>query len=282
MKKMIAVLLASLVLLSALACTSEAKKEAEQSAADGFEAIVIADNDQCVAKITGMEYDRFFGNTLNVYLENKSLTRSYDFAVMDAYVNGVEWSPFFIREVGPRKSDTGKIQFVNISLEERIPEFTDIELIFTVSDSNDRQAEDIVHESVHIYPLGKEKAATYTHEPQPGDLVLEDNDQFSAVVTGYPTDTAGGLIMELFLTNKTDEKLMFWVSDVTVNGYEIDPFWAHSLKGGRMAYGMIYFLQTDFDRYGIKEVETIRMKLNVSDYEMTDSYTFEKEVTVNP
>lgn len=282
MKKSIAVLLAVLVLLSVFACGKAAKEEAGQASTDAFETVVIADNNQCVVKIVGMERDPYFGNTLNVYMENKSLTKTYDFSVMEAYVNGVAWSPFYIKEVGPRKNETEKMQFVSDSLDERIPEFTDIELIFRVSDSNDSKAEDVVHETVHVYPLGKDKAKPYVHEAKSSDFVMEDNKDFSAIVTGYPTDEAGGLITELFLANKTDAKLIFWIANVTVNGKEIDPFWAQGLNEGKMVYSKIFFTQSDFDKLGIKEVESIRLTLCVMDYDMTGSFVYEKDFTLTP
>ena len=42
--------------------------------------------------------------------------------------------------------------------------------------------------TVHIYPLGEEKAAVFSREGQPTDITIVDNDNVSVIVTGYSID----------------------------------------------------------------------------------------------
>ena len=153
-----------------------------------FEEITAVDNDQCSVKITGVELDSLWGYTLKLQLENKSDSKTYMFAVDSAAVNGVSWDPFFAVELGPGLKKNGAINFADAEKEALIRSFTDIELVFRIYDSKDWAADDLVRETVHVYPLGQERAERYVRAPQPDDVVLADNDQITVILTGFDQD----------------------------------------------------------------------------------------------
>ncbi len=248
-----------------------------------FEEVTVVDNDYCTVKVTGIEEDNILGYTLKVYLENKSSDKTYMFSVTDGAVNGVEWDPFFATEVAAGKKKNDEISFSDRDKEAILSEFTDIELKFRVYDSNDWSADDVANETVHIYPLGEDKATVYVRESQPTDTVIVDNDQISIIVTGYDADGLWGYTAKMYLVNKTDKELMFSSDDVSVNGFMCDPFWAVSVASGKVAFSDMSWSKSSLEENGITEVEEIEMVIRVYDSNnWSADDIFNETVTLNP
>lgn len=248
-----------------------------------FEEITAIDNDFCTVKITGIEQDNLCGYTLKVYLENKSSDKTYMYSVVDGAVNGVAWDPLFATEVAAGKKKNDEISFSDNDKEALIPEFTDIELIIRVYDSNNWGEDDVANETIHIYPLGEDKATVYVREPQPTDTVIVDNDQISVIVTGYEADGFWGYAAKMYLVNKTDKVLMFSVDDVSVNGFMCDPLWATSIAPGKVAFADMDWSKSSFEENGITEVEAIEMVFRVYDWNNWSAEDiFNETITLNP
>lgn len=248
-----------------------------------FEEITVVDNDCCTVRITGIEPDDVWGYALKVYLENKSPDRTYMFSVTDGAVNGVVWDPFFAAKVAPGKKANDTIRFSDSEKAALLQEFTDVELTLRVYDSEDWSADDAANETVHIYPLGEDKAASYVREPQPTDTVIVDDNRISIVVTGYRTDKIWGYTADLYLVNKTDKTLMFSANDVSVNGFMCDPFWATDVAPGKVAFSSMNWSDSAFGENGITTVEEIELSLRVYDREnWSAGNVYEETVTLVP
>ena len=323
MKKCIALLLALILLLSLAACsepgtaqTDSAPSQTRQNSPDSgaepsaepasdspettlpaepatespapelperFEEITAVDNDQCSVKITGVELDSLWGYTLKLQLENKSDSKTYMFAVDSAAVNGVSWDPFFAVELEPGLKKNGAINFADAEKEALIRSFTDIELVFRIYDSKDWAADDLVRETVHVYPLGQERAERYVRAPQPDDVVLADNDQITVILTGFDTHPLWGYTAELYLENKTDAPLVFSAEDVAVNGLLCDPYWAAKLAPGKQGFSGISWSDASLQENGIQQVQTIELTLRVHDAELYDAEDlYAERLTLTP
>ena len=270
----------------------EASTEAEAASAqkagaqDGgaFAEVPVVDNEECLIKITGVEPDNMWGYTLNAYMENKSADKTYMFSVDTASVNGVQSDPFFAAEIAPGKKSNETISFSDTALQENgIEEFTDLELSFRVYDSEDWEADPVAEETVHVYPLGEEKAEPFVRESQPTDTPVMDNNEAAVIVTGYSEDDIWGYTMHLYLLNKTDRRLMFSADEVSVNGFMADPFWATEVGAGKSAFSSMSWADSDFEENGIQTVEEIELQLRIYDSEdWTGEDIFCDTVTLNP
>ena len=190
MKKWIALLLAVVMLLVVTACSggsSDKDDEAKETNRGNdnapkisFTEQVVVDNDVCTIKITGIDPEGFLGYTLNMYLENKT-DKNLMFSVDEASTNGVDNDPFFASEVGAGKKENTSIEFIS-DLDEIIGYYSDIYLIFSVSDADDWEADDLVNISTHVYPYGEDKATTYVRETKDSDIVLADNEYVTVIV----------------------------------------------------------------------------------------------------
>lgn len=291
MKKAVQIFLAFLLILGLAACGSDVSGSQEESSAAAsdpgsvtpeapaqeemtFTEVVAVDNDLCTIKITGIDPDNLWGYTLNAYLENKSADKTYMFSVSGAAINGVQSDPLFASEVAAGKKSNASISFSDSDLSDNgITDYTDIELTFRVHDSDDWMADDIAQETIHIYPYGEDQASAYVRQAQPDDEVLVDNESVTAIVTGYDPDNFWGYAVELFLVNKTDGDLTFSASDVSVNGYMIDPLYAVTVSAGKCAFSSMTWFDTDFEQNQITQVDEIEFLLDIHDADdwMADS-----------
>lgn len=255
--------------------------EIEKEKTIEFNEIVVVDNDECTIKITGIEEENIWGYTLKAYLENKSSEKTYMFSVDNASINGVKFDPFFAAEVAAGKKSNEEINFSDSAIEEEnIGEYTDIELIFRVYDSNDWQATDVANETIHVYPFGEENAVLFQRESKPTDNIIVDNENVSVTITGYTEDDIWGYSVNMFLVNKTDTEVMFSVDEASVNGYMADPFWAFSILPGKCAFTSMSWSDTTFEENGITDVEEIEFLLKAYDESNWGADDFVNEIII--
>lgn len=310
MKKILALLLAIMMVLSLVACGGETtsnngdnpstssqsgentnnnsaednKTNTEEKNEITFEEIVVIDNDACVIKITEIDPDNMWGFSLKAQLENKSADKTYMFSVESASINGVQCDPFFASEVAAGKKANEEISFSDSSLEENgVGEFTDIELTFRVYDSNDWTADEVARETVHVYPYGEDKAVAFVREAQASDNVIIDNEYVTVTVIGYENDDIWGYTVNLFLQNKTNSTVMFSVDEASVNGFMADPFYANSVSAGKCAFSSMSWSDTTLEENGITNVEEIEMLFRAYDSDNWTGDDFANQViTLNP
>jgi len=240
--------------------------DSDDSKGISFEEVTVVDNSECTIRITGIEPDNLWGYTLKAYLENKSADKTYMFSVTNASINGVECDPFFAAEVAAGKKSNNEISFSTSTLEENgIIDFTDIEISFRVYDSNDWAADAVAEETTHIYPSGAENATVFERQAQSTDIVLFDNEYATVTLTGYEEGSIWGYTANLYLVNKTDSNIMFSVSEASVNGYMIDPFYAESVAAGKSTLSSISWPNAALEENGIAEVTEIEMAFRAYD-----------------
>lgn len=313
MKRIMALLLVLVLLLSATACSAlvkveedggkqdskETKDESERSdlapesesnelaepKTDGsFEPFTAVDNDECSIRIMSLENDSFYGYCVNVQLENKSESKTYMFSLANASIDGVDCTATLAQEVAPGKLANDKIYFLDSELTENgLVDYTDLELTFRVYDTDDWLADDAAKETVHVYPYGEANASRFVREAGEADFVILDNEYVTAIVTGYEQDSLFGYTVKLFLVNKTDTVVMFSVEDASVNGLMLDPFYAKSVSAGKCAFSEMNWFDSKFEENGIETVENIEFTFRAYNYEDWLADDFANEfVTLTP
>ena len=293
-KKLLSVLLSGGLIAILLAGCGSSSGSSTQSASNPvettsapevkFEEVTVVDNDECAIKITDIDADNMWGDTLKVYLENKNDEKTYMYSVVSASVNGIEVDPLFANKVAAGKKANKEINFMDDGLKKNGIEFTDIAMTFRVYDSNElADYEEVARETVHVYPLGEENATLFVREEQASDQVLIDNEKCKATVIGTENDSILGYTLNLYLENKSDSSVMFYVEDVSVNGYMIDPFWARSVSAGNVAFSDMSFSTSAFEENNIETVEDIELTIRAYNYEDYSANDYAKEtVTINP
>ena len=183
---------------------------------------------------------------------------------------------------GKKKNDS--ISFSDDSLKDNgVGDITDLAMTFKVYNSDDWSDDDAARETVHVYPLGEDKATEFKREDVDSDTILVDNDKVKVVVTGYEDDSIWGYSVNLYLENKTDKELMYAVDDVSVNGFMADPFWAKSVGSGKVAFTSMTWSDSAFEENNITEVDEIEMKLKVYDSDdWSEKDVYNEVVTLKP
>ena len=248
-----------------------------------FTELVVVDNEKCLIKITGIDNDLIWGYSLKVYMENKSADQSYMFSVDEASTNGVQRTALLATEVAAGKKANESLIFMDDMSEKDIGDYTDIELKFSVSDSEDWLSDPVAEETVHVYPYGEDKAVQFVREAQDSDKVVVDNEYVTAIVTGYEEDEIWGYTVKMFLVNKTDKNLMFSSSESSVNGFMIDSFLAETVSPGKCAFSSMIWDDTTLEENSITKIEEIEFNLQVYDFEnLSADYLANETVTLNP
>ena len=115
------------------------------------------------------------------------------------------------------------------------------------------------------------------------EIVLADDENCTVKITAMGEDSFWGYSLKVFLENKTDLELMYTVDNVSVNGFMCDPFWATTVAAGKKANDEISFMDSDFEKNGITDVEEITFTLRVYDSNdwLADNFV-EETFTINP
>ena len=236
-----------------------------QPAQSQFPEIVLTDNAHCAVTVKSIDPDGVFGYTLGVLLENKT-DLELMFSFRGVSVNGYMCDPFFAASVSPGMKANEKVSFPKERLQRSgITEVTDITFTLAVYDGTDLMAEYLVEEEFTVYPLGEEAYRTYERPTQETDTVLFDNEDCAMIVTGFDTDSLWGYAMDVYLENRTQKTVMFSASDVALNGFMCDPYWAVEVAPGKKCYSQVTWSDSNLLDNGITQVETIHLSIRVYD-----------------
>ncbi len=292
MRKHFVVLVTSFLALSLSACGSSNSGSSQSSSGSSsvekkeisVEPFTAIDNEYCSITIKSIDPKNKWGYTVQTTLENKSADVTYMFSVQSAAINGVDTDPLFATEVAPGKKSNSDISFPTSSLKDNgISDFTDIEMVFRVYDTNNWSADPVALETVHVYPYGEEEAVVFTREIKETDTVIIDDENITAIITGIDPDNTWGYTVNLFLINKTESGTMFAVEEASVNGYMIDPFFAKDVAAGKCAFTSMSWTKTSLEENDISEVEEIEFRLRVyDDTNWNREPYFNDIVTINP
>lgn len=233
-----------------------------------FPETILVNNEACTFTVRGIEPEGTFGYTLQVFLENKT-DLELMFSLREVSVNGFMCEPYFAATVSPGMKANEEVSFLQDDLAANgITEVTDIEFTLAVYDSTDLLAEYLVEEDFTIYPKGEAAYKVYTREPQPSDQVLFNNAGCAMTVTGFDPESTWGYAVNVYLENRTDDTLMFSASNVSVNGFMCDPYWAVEVAPGKKCNTHISWMESQLTENGITRVETISLPVRV--YESDD------------
>lgn len=287
MKKLIAILLSTILVLSLAACSGNEPQPTEPSVTQPAATdpvvqtpteppvvpmemgeTVIIDNENCTFTIESASQNAYVGMTVEVLLENKT-DKTLLFTWNNTSVNGFMHDPFWAEEVAAGKKAKSTIHFDTYQLEEYGVESVDeIQFTLYVYDSDDFMADPYVNEVFTIYPTGL-SAETMVYPirgSKAGEQVIVDNEDVTFIIESAGVD-GSFYNLRCYISNKTDKNVMVSWEEVSVDGFMIDPLWAVTVGAGKQAVTDISFLRSDLTDNGIENPGQIEFKLNVSDFD---------------
>lgn len=229
---------------------SEPETQAKRDGKIDFPKTTIVDNELICVEVSSIEWDSIWGYRINFVCENKT-DKNLMFSTDYSYVNGWDFSSLFASTIAAGKKSNETLDISFDTLEAcKIDDVTNVTFGLHVYDSDDWFADAIERNEYTIYPLGEEADKEYEREPQSGDEILADNDDVSIIVVSKGIDSIWGYRLTVYLENKTDKNLMISTDDASVNGFMCDPFWAKSLNSHKKAISYI-----DWGKYTLEEQE---------------------------
>ena len=306
MKRMLALLLCAIMLLSITACSSseestptDATASATIPATEMTEAptevpttpatapavpsdIQLVDNENISVHITGIENNEHAGMQLRIQCENRT-DRALMFSWDMVSVCGYMYDPFWAEEVAAGKTVNSTVYLDTYELEQMgITSVDEITFTLNVIDS-ENWMDTLLKESFTIYPTGLDASTWQVPRREiPGALTVADDENIRFDIEWADGEDTSKFTVYVYLENKTDRNLMYSWDMVSVNGFMIDPFWAMSVAAGKRACSEITFYRSDLETNGITEVSDVEFTLLVSDYDdwaadylLQETYTYQ-------
>lgn len=256
--------------------TVNAAQETNFSMEEGFEEIVIVDDENCCFKIKEVDEENIWGYTWKVYAENRT-DKTLSFSFDDVAVNGYMCDPFWATEVTAGMKSNSEIGWFTNDFETNgISEVESVVFTLRVSDSDDWEADPYLENMYTVTVMNVSETvedASERLESEKDDtvamdaevtVIVDDENCFFAIKS-MKEDELLGYIWEVYLENRTDKKMMFSMNDVSVNGFVCDPFWGTEIIAETKANAIISWMEEGFIENGITDVQEVEFVLNVSE-----------------
>ena len=228
--------------------------------------------------LTALEPDGLLGYTLRLRLENRS-QQDCVFTLDGLSLDGLQVTAFLRVSVPAGLSAVEDVSIIEDPAALGVPSPTDIALALRVSDAAGGVL--MPRTVVHYDPRGEANAAHFVREALDTDTVAVDTDAFTLIVTGYRRDRVRGYTAEIYLVNKTAAEITVGISDSTVNGHAIDPYYAITVMAGASFFDEISWNVADMDAAGIVTVARLDFLLSVDEFCGSTQY-LEQFVTLTP
>ena len=280
MKKTIILLLASILALSLLACgtssdTINDKLPAEQSQEEistqpndvlepteetfdlSIERQIIYEKDNIRITVTGLDNDDLFGPAINVLVENNS-GRNITVQAWNCSVNGLMVEAMFSCDVAAGKKANDAISFFSSDLETaHITMMQHIDFSVHIFDSD--SWEDI--DNSEIITLTTNADPAYIQEFDDSGFVAYDAEGIKIVVQKLnSSDSFWGSDLYVYVENNTDANITIQSSDVSINGFMVEPAFSCDITAGNKAYDTITFFESDLEDNGITDISEMDIK----------------------
>lgn len=263
---------------SALASSALADDDNPTFSADNV-GLVLFDTDQCSFTVDSYKLDGDF--TMTVSIVNKTSSTTLAFKVMSASVNSWMCDPYWSATVDPGASSTEEITWSSSKLEARdIDEVTWLQFKVRVRNNDDAMSDDILNDLYDLYPEGEEAYVAPTREAKDGDTTVLDDGSYLAIVEPFEPYAINGLTVTVYNENNTSEEVTFSASDVSVQGWMLDPHWSISVMPGMRSTSKMSWRSGALSDLGIKTVDDVEFTLSVKDTASTPNTLVELPVQV--
>lgn len=182
--------------------------------------VVLVDTPELLVVVTGFEKDTFSGVNMLLYVENRT-EGNVAVAIDSGVVEGLAANPYWGVELPPLSVAREEACWSELK---EIP--TVVSFVLRAYDTDDWFADDLVMQSVELFPLGEENMRRFTYTPAESDVLLYSSEELNIWVVGYSLDDFWGMSMSLMVENRGDRTLMIGMDACQVDGAENDPIWA--------------------------------------------------------
>jgi len=199
-----------------------------------------------------------YGSNLKLYLENNT-DKNLNIIANEVSINGIMFEPFFAVEMGGGKKSNTEMTFDKVDMERfKIDLIKDIEMKFTAYESE--SWEDLI--KTDIVTIHTSADTNYVQKiDDSGKVVLEENGfKFVFKDIDYKSSYTGPEI-KVYIENNSDQDVIVQISDVSINGFMMEPIFSVDVSAGKKAYDAISFFKENFEENGVESMEEMDFKV---------------------
>lgn len=276
MKRIIALLLAAMMLFCLCACGGESpansgsdsgKANAKKEKTDvSIEEQVLYDANDIKITATGLD-DSWYGTELKLLIENNS-SQDITIQVRNANVNGYMVTTSMSADVAAGKKANDSLTFETTSLKDcGIETMATMEFYFVIIDSE--SFEDIYNTDVITINTSAAEGYTQTYDDS-GEVLAEVNG-IKIVSKGLSEkDSFWGPGLIVYIENNSDQDITVQARDVSINGFMVDPSMSEDVVAGKRAITAVQFFDTDLEDNGIETISDLELYFTIFNQESWD------------
>ena len=276
MKRIIALLLAAMMVFCLCACGGESPADSENDSKKASEKVenadvtieeqVLYDANDIKITATGLD-DSWYGTELKLLIENNS---SQDITVQarNANVNGYMVTTSMSADVAAGKKANDSLTFETTSLKDcGIETMATMEFYFVIIDS--KSFEDIYNTDVITINTSAADGYTQTYDDS-GEVIAEVNG-IKIVSKGLSEeDSFWGPGLVVYIENNSDQDITIQARDVSINGFMVEPSMSEDIVAGRRAITAVQFFDTDLEDNGIETINDLELYFTIFNQESWD------------
>lgn len=229
---------------------------------------VVLDEQGVRITVLSLDLDSWFGPTINLLIENNA-DKNLTVQARNCSVNGAMMDPYFSCDVAAGKKANGELSFSSTDFSDAgIQTLKSIELVFYVYETD---TYDEVFSSSMVTIASTAPASFEQTFDASGTEVLNTKGIRFVILGLDESDPVWGSSIHVYAENNSTRNITVQLTDVSVNGYMIDPYFYSALLIGKVAYDRVTFFQTDLDDNHITSIESLEFRIHVYDSETWDT-----------
>lgn len=163
----------------------------------------------------------------------------------------------------PKKKANDSITLSSVDLKAaNITTIKDIEFVLHIFDSDSYDA--IADSDTIKITTSADSNYVQTYDDS-GFLAYEDSMVKIVVKKLNSSDSFWGSDVYLYIENKSDKNITVQASDVSINGFMVDPAFSCEVNAGKRAFDTITFFESDLEKNGITDITEIELKFHIFD-----------------
>lgn len=223
---------------------------------------VLFDSNSIKVTATSLDEDGFFGADINVTVENNS-AKNIAVQANSCSVNGVMVDTIFSAEVAAGKKANDSITLSSSDLKAaNITTIKDIEFVLHVFDPDSYDT--IVDSDTIKITTSADSDYVQTYDDS-GFLAYEDSTVKIVVKKLNSSDSFWGSDVYLYIENKSDKNITVQASDVSIDGFMVEPAFSCEVDAGKRAFDTITFFESDLEKNNITDITEIELKFHIFD-----------------
>ena len=232
-------------------------------AENDYEPVAVFEKENCYfAEITNMTTNDKGYVDIQVSMENRSQFYSYQFRLEDVYINAVKASDYFNHTLAPGQKAVKTISLSTPDPEE-LGEIRHISALFSVTNTESYTADE--SNLITLYPQGKENMYLYQRKIKVTDYVVLDNEYLTVIAREYKNSYDGGIQVNLFYYNKTEETIYVDWESCKVNGIEKSSYHNFSLMGNSSYFTYESWSKEFLTANNITQINSITVDLHLKE-----------------